>query len=210
LETRGLAAAQKNAARRGSWLILIDETGLFTNPLVRRTWAPKGQTPKLPKDAGRHRKVSAIGALCVSPRGRRPSFRFATLPEGAFNSERTAGFLRKLLRELRGPLTVVWDGAGNHRGQALRDLLRSTRRLTLHRLPPYAPELNPVEPVWSWLKYGQLANYQPPDLAALDGAIVDRLGALAADSGLLRRLWARSELSYPERRKKQLDFPAGQ
>ena len=139
--------------------------------------------------------------MCVSPRGRRPSFRFATLPDGAFNAARTADFLRQRLRELRGPVIVVWDGAGQHRGAAVRQLLCQTRRLTLVRLAPYAPELNPVEPVWSWLKYGELANFQPPDLAALDAAIVARLAALAADPGLLRRLWSRSALSYPDRRK---------
>ena len=48
--------------------MLIDESGFFLNPLVRRTWAPKGKTPVLPS-WGRHRdKVSVIAALSVAPR----------------------------------------------------------------------------------------------------------------------------------------------
>ena len=46
----------------GSSAVLIDETGLFLNPLVRRTWAKRGRTPVL-DSWGRHRdKVSVIGA----------------------------------------------------------------------------------------------------------------------------------------------------
>ncbi|WP_162271832.1 transposase [Gemmata sp. SH-PL17] len=45
----------------------------------------------------------------------------------------------------------------------IRALLRRNTRVHLERLPPYAPELNPVELVWSWLKYAQLSNFVPRD-----------------------------------------------
>ena len=78
---------------------------------------------------------------------------------------------------------------GNHKGPAIRELLRRNRRLTLERLPAYAPDLNPVEAVWSWLKYGQLANYVPDDIPGLDDEVIDRLVELKLDPDLLRRLW---------------------
>jgi hypothetical protein len=63
----GLAAPPKKAAGDRAHLVLIDEAGLFLNPLVRRTWAKVGQTPVL-DSWGRHRdKVSVIGAVTVSP-----------------------------------------------------------------------------------------------------------------------------------------------
>ena len=55
----------------------------------------------------------------------------------------------------------VWDGGGNHKGPAIRELLRRNKRLTPERLPAYAPDLNPVEVVWSWLKFGELAKHVP-------------------------------------------------
>lgn len=95
-------------------------------------------------------------------------------------------------------------GAGITKGPLIRAFLGRNKRLWLERLPPYAPELNPVEAVWSWLKYGQLANYVPDAMADLDDEILDRLGELRCDSDLLRRLWEGSDLPFPQtRRRKQ-------
>jgi len=79
----------------------------------------------------------------------------------------------------------------------IRHFLQRNRRLWLEPLPPWAPELNPVEDVWSWLKYGELANYVPEDTEMLDDEIVDRIINLKFDSALLRALWNRSDLPFP-------------
>ena len=177
--------------------MLIDETGLFLNPLVRRTWARRGKTPVLPSDGGHRRKVSVIGAVTVSPVVRRLGLYFSTLPDGYFTAGAVVGFLRSLLKHLPGKVVVVWDGGGNHKGPAVREFLRRTRRLTLERLPAYSPHLNPVELVWSWLKYGKLANYAPAGVPELDAEVAERLLELKADPGLLGRLWAGSDLPLP-------------
>ena len=190
--------------------MLIDESGLFLNPLVRRTWAPRGQTPVIPGDGGRRKKVSVIGAVSVSPAAKHLGLYFATLPDGYFTAGAVVGFLRDLLKHLRGKVVVVWDGGGNHKGPLIRDFLRRNRRLTLERLPAYAPDLNPVEAVWSWLKYGQLANYVPDGVPELDDEVVDRLIELKFDPGLLRLLWERSDLPFPQSRIAQPCLPAGQ
>lgn len=179
--------------------MLIDESGLLLNPLVRRSWALKGRTPVVGGDGGRRKKVSVIGAVTVSPAAHRLGLYFATLPDGYFTAEAVAGFLRDLLRHLRGKVVVVWDGGGNHKGPAIRELLRRNKRLTLERLPAYAPDLNPVEVVWSWLKYGQLANYVPDGVPGLDDEVIERLGELKSDPQLLRALWDGSDLPFPEK-----------
>lgn len=150
-------------------------------------------------DGGHRKKVSVIGAVSVSPVARRIGWYFATLPDGYFAAETVVEFLRDLLGHLRGKVVVVWDGGGNHKGPAVREFLRRNRRLTLERLPPYAPELNPVEAVWSWLKYGRLANFVPDGVAELDDEVIDRLLDLEADPGLLRILWDRSDLPFPHK-----------
>ena len=179
--------------------MLIDESGLFPNPLVRRSWALKGKTPVIGGDGGHRKKVSVIGAVSVSPAARRLGLYFDTLPGGYFTAASVAAFLRDLLRHLRGKVMVVWDGGGNHKGPAIRELLRRNKRLTLERLPAYAPDLNPVEAVWSWLKYGQLANYVPDDLPESDDEVMDRLIELKCDPSLLRALWDGSDLPFPEK-----------
>ena len=149
-------------------------------------------------DGGHRDKVSVLGAVSVSPSAQRLGFYFATAPGGYFTADKVVEFLRDLLRHLRGNVVVVWDRGGNHKGPVIRRFLARNRRLWVEMLPPWAPELNPVEPVWSWLKASGLANFVPPDVAGLDDEIVDRLIELKFDPRLLRALWERSELPFPE------------
>lgn len=149
-------------------------------------------------DGGHRDKVSVIGAVSVSPTGRRLGFYFATAPGGFFTADKVVEFLRDLLKHLRGNVVVVWDRGGNHKGPVIRRFLARNRRLWVEMLPPWAPELNPVEPVWSWLKASELANFVPVDVAGLDDEIVDRLIELKFDPRLLRALWERSDLPFPK------------
>lgn len=191
--------------------MLIDETGLFLNPTVRRSWALRGRTPVIGGDGGHRQKVSVIGAVTVSAVARRLGFYFATAVDGYFSAERVIAFLRDLLRHLPGKVVVVWDGGGNHKGPVIREFLRRNRRLRLERLPAYAPDLNPVEAVWSWLKWGRLANFVADDLDELDDWVIEYLVALKYDSGLLRALWERSDLPFPTTPpNKELHLPASQ
>jgi transposase len=193
-----LAPHPKKASDTRAHLVLIDETGLFLNPLVRRTWSVIGQTPVLDADGGHREKVSVIGGISVSPTARRLGFYFATEPGGFFTAEKVVTYLRDLLRHLRGAVIVVWDRGGNHKGAVIRRFLARNRRLRLEMLPPWAPDHNPVEPVWSWLKYGELANFTPEGIDPLDDAVIDRLVELQFDPELLRALWDRSKLPFPE------------
>lgn len=198
-----MARHPKKGVDEGAHIVLIDETGLFLNPLVRRTWAPQGQTPIL--DAwGRHRqKVSVIGAVSISPVARQLGVYFATDPRDYFTPEKVVEFLRDLLRHLRGKVIVLWDGGSNHKGPVIRKFLARNKRLRLERLPAYCPELNPVEAVWSWLKYGKLANFVPYNVDHLDDCILDHLISLKCDRELLRKLWDGSELPFPDLNIKQ-------
>jgi transposase len=197
----GRATDPKNVRRQKAHLVRIDETGLFLNPRVRRSWAPRGNTPVIGGDGGHRKKVSVIGARSVSPRVRRVGRYFATRPDGFFTAEAVVSFLRDLLGHLRGKVVVVWDGGPNHKGPRIRAFLRRNKRRTRERLPAYAPDLNPVEVVWSWLKYGQRANYVPDGVDELDNEILDRLIAVRCDPDLLRNLWDGSDLPFPQMRK---------
>ena len=185
--------------------MLIDESGFFLNPLVRRSWAPVGQTPVL-EGWGRHRdKVSAIAALSVSPRAKRLGLYFATDLERYYDAEAVAAFLCERLRHLRGRVIVVWDNGSNHKGEPIRALLRRFPRLSLERLPPYAPELNPVEAVWAHLKYGRMANFVPEGIQHLDDVVIEHLIEAKLERGKLEALWRGSELPLPTRQSQPSD-----
>jgi transposase len=78
----------------------------------------------------------------------------------AFRSHQVVRFLQHLLRHLPGKLLVIWDGAPIHRSNVVKDFLANggATRLHLERLPAYAPDLNPVEGIWRYLKRVRLRN----------------------------------------------------
>jgi putative transposase len=148
--------------------------------------------------SGRHRdKVSVIGAVSVSPVARRVGLYFATEGKEFYNAVKVVQFLRDLLRQLRGKVIVIWDGGTNHKGPLVRKFLSRNKRLWLERLPAYAPDLNPVEAVWSWLKYGKLANFFPSSVTELNDQVWEHVIGLKCDPHLVRQLWEGSELPFP-------------
>jgi len=193
-----LAAREKKAARQEAHLVLIDESGLLMAPLVRRTWALRGQRPTL-EQRGKHReKVSVAAALWLSPCRTHLGLSFQTLVNAYFDNQRAAAFVEALLHEVTGRMVVVWDGGSMHKGDPIRALLERTQgRLTLERLPPYAPMLNPVEPLWSWLKYGRLCNFAAQDAGHLNKVVTRELRALRGDQERLRNFFHASELPMP-------------
>jgi transposase len=88
---------------------------------------------------------------------------------GAINGTRVVTFLQHILRHVAGKVLVVWDGAPMHRCQEVKQFLTAgaAKRLKLLRLPGYAPELNPDEGVWCWLKRVALGNVCCDTLAEL-------------------------------------------
>jgi hypothetical protein len=128
-------------------------------PFVRRTWSPCGKTPWLYQKTRSHKKVSIIAALCISPCRSRLRLFFRLHPDANINAHLVAAFLKNLLKELTGPILIVWDRSVPHRS--------NNPRLHLSFLPPYAPELNPVEYVWSYTKMNPLANVTAMDVAVL-------------------------------------------
>lgn len=190
-----MAAHQKKARRQGAALVLIDESGLLMAPLVRRTWAPRGQTPVLIQESGTREKVSVSAALCLSPERDRLDLYFQTLANGYFDNWSVSGFLEAMVRSLTGRLVVVWDGGGMHKGDPIRELEDGFGdRLTLERFPPYAPELDPIEFLWSWLKYSRLNNFAPQDAVQLDERIIAELTAIQGDQMLLESFIHASDL----------------
>jgi len=177
---------KRRARRRRAHLVFIDETGFLLSPLVRRTWAPRGQTPVLRQRTRHHRRVSAIGALSISPNRRRLGWYLHFHRDRAIRQEQVVDFLGDLLGHLRGAVIVVWDRLAAHRSRRLRQWRRRRRRLHLESLPGYAPELNPNEYGWAYLKSNPLANYCPQDVAQLHRRVTKASRTVASQQSLLR------------------------
>lgn len=138
-------------------------------PLIRTSQAPTGQTPVLHVRARHRQKVSVAAALFRSARTGKARLVHETFVDHYVDDFLYACFLReKVVHGARRPLVLLHDSAPMHRGQWTQDALEDlSKRIVMHELPTYAPELNPVEQLWTWTKYQQLANFVPEDLDQL-------------------------------------------
>ena len=176
----------------------MDESGLLMGPLLRRTWSPKGHTPAITQSGGHRQKVSVAAAVWLSPRRDHLGLYFHTLPDGYFDNWYVTAFIEAMLRDLPGRFVVVWDGGPMHKGEPIVALeSQFADRLSVGRLPPWAPMLNPVEPLWSWLKWERLSNFAAHDVRELDGRVVAELAAKRSDQRFLKNLFHASELPLP-------------
>lgn len=169
-------------------------------PLLRRTWAPRGQRPTISQRGQHRQKVSLAAAVWLSPRRETIGLLFETLENAYFDNFRSAAFLKRLLEHLGAQqrVIVIWDGGNMHKGDPIRALLaEEADRLSLERLPPYAPMLNPIEPIWSWLKYGRLCNFAARDAPHLNEIVTAELRAIEHDQERLRNFFRASDLPLP-------------
>ena len=156
--------------RAGATVVFVDESGFSQRPSVRRTWAPRGQTPVL-REQFNWKRLWASGAIAWRPHQPRTRL-FLSLGPGAIASEQVVAFLRQLRRHLRGPVVVLWDGLPAHRSGQTQAYVEANRSwLTVERLPAYAPELNPVEGLWASLTSHATANFSPDTLEELGGRL---------------------------------------
>jgi transposase len=141
-----------------------DEARLGQKGTLTRVWADKGSRPTAPKQGG-FANLHVLSAVCPTS-GR---------AEGLISAVLNTGVVQSFLDQLSGTIPVgthavlVWDGAGYHSASAS---LRTPANLTLVTLPAYAPELNPVERLWLYLREHHWSNRTYPDIDALEEAAV--------------------------------------
>jgi|SRR5262245_2813537 len=165
-------------------------------PVLRRTWAPCGTTPSVLVRARSHEKVSGIGALIVSPARRQLTLALALYPLMNIRGPQVLHFLRHLARHVRGPVILVWDRGRAHQHHLVRTWLDHHRRWHIVWFPPYAPELNPVELLWGYLKYGRLANLAPDTVEEIRAHVARERRRLARRQDLLRSFLRHSALPF--------------
>lgn len=179
-----MGQGQKKSQKNGWPIVLIDESGYMLQPVVRRTWAPKGQTP-VQYSWDRHDRLSTIAGITVSPVRQRLGLCFQVHSENV-NFEKVIEFVVALHRRLRRKFILVLDRYSAHR-KAVRLLQeRHPDWFEVEWLPAYAPDLNPTEMVWNHSKYGDLANFIPDDVDDLSRAVTTSLKNTRTQTQLLR------------------------
>lgn len=134
-------------------------------PPTTRTWAKRGRTPVV-RVRGRSQRRFSVAALCCYKAGERPRLIFRPKRHADHKSGGRRSFswteYRDLLvaahHQLGGALVLVWDNLNVHLDARLRAFIAGHDWITSFQLPPYAPDLNPVEGIWSVLRRGAQAN----------------------------------------------------
>lgn len=139
----------------------------------------------------RHDRLSVIAGLSVAPRRHRIGLYFE-MHDQNITAEEVTAFLLGIRRRLRRDLIVVMDRWAVHRKTARH--LADDRRFKFEWLPSYAPDLNPVEQVWSHTKYSDLANYIPDNLLDLEVEAEGSLEDTRCCPRLLRSFFHGAEL----------------
>jgi transposase len=161
-------------------------------PTVRRTWAPRGQTP-IHYSGDRRDRLSAVSAITVAPARRRLGLYFDILDHNVLTDD-FERFVVELLRKLGRPIIPVMDRYQVHRSAAKRLPARFPGRIHIEWLPAYAPDLNPDEQLWNRAKYTDLANFLPDDVPHLGRTPADSLRRTRNEQSLLRSFFVHAQL----------------
>ena len=134
-------------------------------PPTRRTWSRRGSTPVIRVRGRSQRRISLAALACYKPGERsRLIYRPRRHPEHNKGGRRSFTWTdyRDLLRaahhQLDGPILLLWDNLNVHKDARLRAFIDSHDWITACHLPAYAPDLNPVEGIWSLLRRDSQAN----------------------------------------------------
>ena len=172
---------RKRARRERRELVFVDEAGFYLLPGVARTYSPAGLTPVIAEWQTRDH-LSVAGA--VTRRGKV----YSLVRQESLNGLHSVAFLAHLLRVAGERLLVVWDGSPIHRRAEVKEFLAgpAAGKVRLEALPPYAPDLNPVEWMWAHLKQVEMRNLVCLDLEELHLEFHLALGRLRRKPHLVR------------------------
>lgn len=135
---------------------------------LTRTWAPRGEQPRV-LSASTREKIGFFGAVSLR------NGRLLTQRATTFNAETFHDFISYLLRRTRGQILLILDNARYHRARDLKDFFaKNQNRIQRAFLPPYSPELNPIERVWRITRRRVTHNRYFPDIENLEQTIVNQ------------------------------------
>jgi hypothetical protein len=174
----------KKAQRKGKTIVFLDESSFILQPMVRWTWAPKGQTP-IRYNWDRRDRLSVISVIKISPKRRYLGLYFAIQDSNICTDDFVTFVTQFLMHFPRGIILVV-DRWMVHRSGVRQLREHFGRRVDVEWLPPYAPELNPVQQIWNHNKYGQLVNFIVDDINNLADEVDSSLRYQAGQQNLLR------------------------
>jgi transposase len=183
-------AIQAMAKRAGADIFFGDEAGIRSDYHAGTTWGVRGKTPVVAATGQRY-SFNMISA--VSARG---MLRFMVL-KGRVNGPQYIEFLKRMMHNAPRPVFLILDGHPVHKSRAVKAFAASTHgRLQLFYLPPYSPELNPDEQVWSHVKHHGVGRTLLEGAEHLKRFVRSRLRGLQKSPWLIRMFFLTPDTQY--------------
>jgi len=181
---------RKRAKRLGARIFFSDEAGFQSDPVLGRTYGLRGQTPVV-KTSGQRQSLNVISA--INARG---EF-WAVTYTGKLNAESFVLFLQNFVESQAGRIFLVVDGHPAHKANAVKSYIQSLKgRLELHFLPPYAPDLNPDEFVWSHMKNNGVSKKPLKTNESLQSRVDHDLNSLKENPELVKSFFGATSVLY--------------
>jgi transposase len=181
---------KKRAKRLGAKIFFSDEAGFQSDPVLGRTYGLKGHTPVV-TTSGQRQSLNVISA--VNARG---EF-WAVTYTGKLNAESFVVFLQNFMSSQSGKIFLVVDGHPAHKANAVKSYIQSLKgRLELHFLPPYAPDLNPDEFVWSYMKNNGVSKKPLKKNESLQSRIDQDLNGIKGNRKLVQSFFQAKSVAY--------------
>ena len=181
---------KKEAKKQGAEIFWLDEASIRSDDPLLRTWGLKGQTPTV-KTSGQRQGINAISA--VSNRG---GFWYQVYTQ-RFNADVFIDGLKDLMGNRRKPVFIITDGHPVHKSKKVREFVASMKgRLSIFILPPYAPDLNPDELVWNYIRQTGTARMPlKKNESLMDRTFID-LELIAQDKALVKSFFRNASVSF--------------
>ena len=178
------AALREEAQQTGAKVFFVDEAHFRADAELRGKWVLRGEPALVDSTSPKcGEKASYYSAVCLET----GEVEWMDL-KGNSNSETSAAFLEQLRERHGGRLNVIWDNAPAHRGEAVREYLRTPDlNLRLVNLPGYSPDFNADEAIWGWAREEATGNLCLGTREAVQERVGDFLAGLASRKAEVRQ-----------------------
>ena len=195
------SALWEEAQRSEARIFFADEAHFRADAELRGKWVLKGEPALVDSTSPRYgEKASYYSAVCLET----GEVEWMEL-EGNSNSGTSAAFLDQLRKGHAGPLNVIWDNAPAHRGEAVREYLRTPElELRLMNLPGYSPDFNADEAIWGWAREEATGNLCLGTKALVQQRVGNFLAGLVSRRDEVRR---RCQIPSPFPRLRRMHIP---
>ena len=181
---------RRRARKNGASIFFLDEAGFDSEPRLGRTYGLKGQTPVV-STTGQRQKVNVISAVNASG-----AF-WCQIYTERLNAQLFLQFLREFLRGRLGKVYLVVDGHPAHKANAVKSLIKELKgKLELHFLPPYAPDLNPDEFVWAYMKTNGVSKKPLRKNESLKERVASDLATIKGNRTLVKSFFGATSVAY--------------